>query len=857
MTRRGPLISLVLALIFSAFVVFAGYAGLGPLPPLGPTFNPETGVWAAAAGSKTPSTQSLSVPGLDHPVTVRFSAQGTAYIKAQDDHDLFFAIGYMQAKNRLFQMDLMRRQGEGLLSEVVGPAALSSDKFELQLGLLRTARANWASLSPHSSARKAVIAFSAGVNDVIRQDESHGTLPVMFKLLGYKPAAWTPVDSLVVQGDMTQDLDYTTAPVEYRLLTRSLGKSKTMSWFPIDEPNPQHPYDLGPYTKLPLTPIPSQAAVQGSRELAGGVPGGGLTASVGTSASSGSVRHAETVALQDAVTLTQTFRHDFSDSNNWAISGSKTANCQTMMAGDPHLSQTLPPIWYQISGQAPGYDFSGVSIPGVPMIVIGHNQNIAWSLTNVQNQATFMYQEKTSPSHPNQYFWKGAWRAMKVIHYSIPVKGAATSALTVKLTIHGPLMTQSGQTLAVDWIGALPSNDIQAILDMVRSENFSQFKHALSLWHSPSQNFVYADSHGNIGLISAGYYAEVQHGQPWTVLSGTGSDDIVGTIPYQAVPQAYNPADGLVFSANQREVTSAYPYYIGNSLDFFDTGYRADTIYNTLINAHHLTAADIARLQNNTQDYLAQLMVPKLITALSGTSSTPAEQTARHMLANWNGNMGVHSASATLWWYFINQYLKAAFGPWWTQYHVPTSTDPNLSLNATSEAATPLVEDLEAWTANDPTNPTFSLPDGTHRTAPAVMRAAFKSTVQILAKKLGPNPASWQWGKVHKRSFPSLAQIAALGYGPRASSGDQWTVDAADGGLLSEAGPSWRMIVNWRGPGKAPLAEGVYPGGQSENPMSPWYGNQIPAWWDGRYYPMGSVAQMAGKHQAALWTLNP
>ncbi|MDA8206885.1 MAG: penicillin acylase family protein, partial [Thermaerobacter sp.] len=259
----------------------------------------------------------------------------------------------------------------------------------------------------------------------------------------------------------------------------------------------------------------------------------------------------------------------------------------------------------------------------------------------------------------------------------------------------------------------------------------------------------------------------------------------------------------------------------------------------------------------NTQDSLAASMVPELIRALNGANLTPAEAQSAQLLRGWNGTMSLNSPEATIWWYFINQYLQATFGPWWKAKRVPVSHDPNLALKTTSTVGTPLVDDLEAWTANDPANPAFSLPDGTRRSAAEVMRQAFQRAVALLTKKLGKDPNQWQWGKVHFRDFASLTQIPELGYGPRPSGGDSWTVNAADGGLVSHAGPSWRMIVNWQGPGKTPFAESVYPGGQSENPVSPWYENQIPAWWTGHYYRMESFLQAKHEPGAAVWTLNP
>lgn len=859
MIRTRSIISLVLALLLSGLVIHIGINGFGPLPPLGTAFSPTRGVYTMASTALRPHTQTLTVPGLTSSVEIRYNAQGTTYIEAKTDHDLFLTIGYLQARNRLFQMDLMRRQGEGLLSQVIGPAALSSDRFELQLGLLRTARANWVHLN--SSSRSALLAYSVGVNDVIRSDEQHGTLPAMFKLLGYRPALWTPIDSLVIQGDMTQDLDYTTAPIEYGILAKSLTYTRTMQYFPVSEPNVQHPYDLGPYTKTSLAPMESQTLSQTTYDLTGGVPDNALPGQArslaGEASASLNDAHAATIALKDLADVTNSFHHSFSDSNNWAVSGSKTANGQAMMAGDPHLNQTLPSIWYQIAGTAPNFHFSGVSIPGLPMILIGHNANIAWSLTNVQNQATLFYRETINPRNKRQYKYMGSWRAMKEVHYLIPVKGHLPIPLTVQMTVDGPLMTQSSKTYAVDWMGALPSADVESMLDIIQSQNYAAFKKALALWHAPSQNFIYADRYDHIGLISAGYYPEVAHGHPWMPLSGDGSDAIIGTIPYSAVPQSYDPPSGLLFSANQREVTNGYPYYIGTTMDFFSTGFRADKIYQTLKSAKHITPVFFQHLENNTQDVLATQMVPELLKALQHATLSPEEKAAVAQLARFHGNMTVQSQGATIWWFFINQYMKSTFGPWWKADHVPVNIDPNLVLNTTTEVGNPLVDDLEAWTANDPENPAFSLPNGTRRTAQQVMVSALRNTVTLLQHRLGKNPQDWQWGRVHFRHFPSLAQVAALGYGPRPSSGDSWTVDAADGGLVSEAGPSWRMIVSWQGAKAPPFAESVYPGGQSENPLSPWYQDQIPDWWNGRYYAMTPITRIIANRHLVRWTLVP
>lgn len=820
-------VNLLASVAFAAAVVYVSANGIGPLPPLGPAFNPGTGVWQTGADAQLPTSQALSIAGLDQPAKIVFDANGVAYIDAKSDHDLFLCQGYLHARFRLTQMDLMRRQGEGLLSEIVGEKALSSDKFELQLGLQRTAEAEWTAMAPGDPGRTALTAYTQGVNDVIREDERTGKWPVMCKLLGYQPKLWTPQDSLVIQGIMTQTLDFTDAPLDYALLSKSLGYDRTMSWFPILPTDEQHPYDPGPYQKdapAPVLPSTEVSNAQWSAVL--------------------DIKQ-QLRALPDMAV------HHGSNSNNWAVDGSKTASGKPLMAGDPHLSQTLPAIWYQVTANSPNLHFSGVSIPGLPLILIGHNNHISWSLTNVQNQATLFYAEKTDSEHPNQYYWNGAWHLMKQVTYNIPVKGKATVPLRVDMTVHGPIMTEKGQTMSVDWMGSIPTPGIDVLLQFAQASNYTDFRNSLKDWHAPAQNFVYADENGNIGLISAGYYPIVKSGNPWMPLSGTGESDVVGTIPFDDIPQVYDPPSHIVFTANQRVVGNDYPYYIGTTYDFFDNGYRADEIYQTLSKGQKLTTRDMELLQNDLRDHLATLIVPQLLAQLKDADLPSEEAQARTLLQSWNHQMDADSAAATIWWTFWNKYLSDTFNPWWQHFKVPTTLDTDLKLGPSQVS---LNEDLEAWTLHDKTNAAFSLPDGTKRSASDVMLQAFHETVAQLSTQLDTQPNDWAWGRLHTREFTSLVQIPALGYGPLPSGGDNWTVDAADSsdGYLSTAGPSWRFIMDWG----SHQGEGVYPGGQSENPLSSWYENLIPAWWNGSYYPMYTdSSKLPPSKQGEVWTV--
>jgi penicillin G amidase len=852
-------VHILVALCASAAVLALLAFGYGTVPALGPALDPGHGVWTSAAGGELPRSQTLALPGLARPVSVSFTSQGVPSIRAHSARDAFLALGYVHAEFRLSEMDLARRLGEGRLAQLVGPSAVASDELELRLGLLRTAQREWADTPRSSPAAQALIAYSRGVNDYLAQARSSGQWPAVFSLAGVYPADWTPVDSLVVQSDLTQELDFTTMPLDYELLERSLGAARTMEWFPVLPPDQQSPYDPGPYANLGTAPIAPAAtaaravsaatqSVTGSATTTASVTSAGAATSPATTALpataspvSRQLATAASAILAEMSALPVGQVYSFPDSNAWAANGPQVAGGGAMLAGDPHIAQTLPSFWYQAAISAPGLEVSGISIPGLPGILIGHNQHIAWSLTSVQNQAALFYDEQTSASRPGEYFWDGQWRRVQQLHYTIAVRGRHPVSLTVDETVHGPVLTRAGQTVSVDWMGAIGSPDLAVVLDIDQASDFAQFSAALASWHAPAMNFVYADDQGNIGAVSAGYYPQVRGGTPWLPMPGTGADDVVGVIPYAALPQVYDPPGHVIATANQRPVGPSYPYYIGTTADFFDPGYRADEEYSYLGSHTQMTAASFAALQASLTDPLAARIVPQLLTALQGAPLTSAERAAQQLLAGWDYSMDQTSAAASVWWTFWSDYLSAVFQPWWTADKVPVSK---------GRAAVPIVpggegsldssldEVLEAWTLGDQQNPAFTAPGGPVRTADIVMRAAFGAAVAHLESTLHGSPAGWAWGRLHSREFPSLLGTKGLGYGPRAAGGDVWTVDSANGGLTSMAGPSWRMIVYWAPKTGTAVGEGIYPGGQSENPASPWYADQIADWWEGKYLLM-------------------
>lgn len=837
-----PWIHLALAVTVGGATLFGLSRPLGPAPALAPAFVPGTGVWTDLKQvAKHHVTQDLLIPGLRQPVQITFEADGTPHVKAKHDEDMWRAVGYLHASNRLFQMDLMRRQGSGMLAEILGAGALPADEFQRQLGLRRTAELEWAQI-PSGPTRTMIESYTAGVNAVIDSQTASSTLPMTFKLLGTAPRPWEPQDTLVLKGVLAQMMSLSDQPLYRALYADTLGYERTMEWFPIQPPNPQTPYMPGPYAKPDPQPMPLSAAQ---------IYQGNAQAASGDLLDKATVTAVRSLLDRIAQLPAGTF-HAEANSNAWAVDGTKTASGKPMLAGDPHLTLSLPSVWYQVQVESPGYRFGGVTVPGIPLALIGKNEQISWSMTNGQNQQTYYYKEKVDEQNENRYFWNGEWRDMEVRTEQIPIKGGGSKELTIRSTIHGPIINNLGQTVSINWLGAIPSTPsggLDSLRRVMQAERFDQFKEAFRHWQAPAMNYLYADQKGNIGLIGAGLYPVFpESSQPWLPMLGTGEDDFVGRIPYEQLPQVYNPPNHVIGTANQRQTGPDYPYYTGTTSDYAP-GYRANRIYEQLQSGEGFTSERFAALQNDVYDPLAAEIVPVLLQTLRSKTLSEQERKALDSLQSWDYRMDADSVPAALWWTFWQQYAVDVFDPWLKKYNVPTDQYERLG---EVQWHAPLHQSLQMWTLQQPDHPVFANPQtGTPRTAPDVMQGAFQAAVRSLVEKQGDDLDTWQWQNLHVRAIDSLLQIPALGYGPKGSSGGNYTVNVAPG-LRSPHGPSWRMIVDW-GTGQA---FGSYPGGQSENPLSPLYQDRIEDWWHGKYRPMLNFDQSA-QNAAYTWTLQP
>lgn len=793
----------------------------------------------------------VTAKGLKHEAHIVFETDGTPHVRTHDDADAYFCVGYLHAKYRLFQLDFMRRQGAGRLSEVVGPAMLETDKFQREINLVRLAEGEWKLVQQEASTKAALESYSAGVNAVIAEYRKSGDWPVFFKQLGYTPEDWTPQDSLVCNAVMSQLLSTTEVPIVYSMFEKSLGYDKLMKLFPLLPPNEQHPYDHGPYRKLPphAFPISPEQYFRG------------FQTEPHTLAADEAAAAAEPVSDTEASLELLNRFNELSDnsikrnrnSNAWAVSGEKTVSGAPMVASDPHLILTLPAIWYQVHLEAPGFEINGVTVPGIPFHFIGRNTHCSWGVTAGENASNFFYKEHTDAAHPNQYYWRGAWRDYYTTTTEIKVKGQDPVQHTYLSSVHGPIVTKQDVKYAFNWIYGVPSRGIVGLHNIVKAKNFEQFKATISVWEHSPLNFVCADHDNNIGIIGVGRFAIFKDGvKPWLPMSGTGEADIIGIVQKEAMPHTKNPQEHFVSTSNQRQVGPDYPYYVGTAT-YFDPGYRANRVYEILNSKRKIDVKDFADMQYDVQDYLAHKMVPVLAKNIATDKSlTALEKKALETLTHWNSKMLTSEVGATIWWSFWEHYMHETFDPWWNLAGVPIkefNTDPTDYMNSA------LDEVLETWTLTDPNNEFFTIPQtGQKRNATQVMLAAFKKTVASLTEKLGQDIATWTWGSVHSRVIASITGEPSLNYGPRACDGDSFTLNVAPG-MLATWGGSWRMISVLDGKFHG---QGIYPGGQSEDPTSPWYLDRLEPWWTGKYAPFVSYHEAEkDPHNKQRWELEP
>ncbi|HLX80686.1 MAG TPA: penicillin acylase family protein [Burkholderiales bacterium] len=737
----------------------------------------------------------VRLAGLAGPVEVLRDRYGIPHISAASLEDACFALGYVHAQDRLWQMEMNRRIAAGRLSEIVGAAGLETDRFLRTLGVRRAAEANLRNID--SDVRGMLEAYAAGVNAFLASDP---VLPPEFWLTGARPEPWSPADSIAWTKMMAWELGG-----NWRSELLRMRLAKTLSMARINQFMPPYPGEQPP-------------ALPDLKELYGALE-------------------------RDAVQLARFAPdNDGLGSNNWVVSGERTASGKPLLANDPHLGLTAPPVWYFAHLSAPGVNVIGATLPGVPGVVLGRNDRIAWGFTNTGPDVQDLYLEKLDAA--GGYLAPDGTRQFQVIEETIKVKGADPEQLRVRISRHGPVISDvlsetrqqapRGYAIAFAWT-ALADDDrtVQSSLRMARAREWDGFLAAARDFQTPQQNMVYADIEGNIGFVAAG---RVPVRKPANDLKGMAPApgwlakyDWDGYIPFEQLPRSFNPPSNAVVTANQRITPPGYAPFISSE---WQPPYRADRIQQLLDAVPKHTVQSFARIQADVVSLAMRELLPKLL------ATRPRSEEARKalaLLAKWDGAMAPDRAEpliAWAWWRELTRAIYAdelgeAFGANWL------ARAPFVSAVLSGD------ESYARW-CDDVRTPAVE-------TCGEVLALSLDAALADLGRRYGSDQAGWRWGEAHAalhehRPFgrqPLLAKIFDITV---PSPGDAYTVNVGRNNMNDEARPfanrhaaSLRAIYDLSNLEKSLY---IHSGGQSGNILSPHYEDLTAAWAKNEYIPM-------------------
>ncbi len=846
----------IVAVCTVSFIVLLSIP-FGIIPALGNFLNPS-GVWTVPFNAEYPNSMTIRDSQLSNDVQVYIDIYGVPHIYAQSDMDLFFAIGYLHAYNRLFEMDMFRRYGGGRLSELLGEDYLEVDKYMRTIGFYRRAELEVQYIKANESFYYNLLqSYCNGINKFI-SSITPANLPLEYYLISAKPQPWTVVDVVYIKYLQAWGLTPTQFDLDFTLLHEKL---------PEDVFNELYPnWTTGLPFEEPIIP-------EYHKSISG---------------ASSNTQFVQTIL--DLKKLMNSMPSIFGDSNygglgsnNWVVNGSKSLSGNPLLAGDPHLGHQIPSVWYEVHlVSKDGYNTTGVTFPGIPLIIIGHNDHIAWSLTNVGGDSAVDWYNETISANGTHYYYDGKWHKIKVYSSPIPVKGGKIVSFSHRETIHGPLLTDlisnkyseehPNVNLALKWAGINTPldgsyNSIRAIYGINKASNWTEFNESLKYWDTPPQNFVYADDQGNIAMTVAGAHPIRKQGVSGTpngsltgrfIQPGDGTgEEWAGFIPYGQIPQSLNPKQCYLASANQRSINANYPYYLGTNS--WASGYRAREINRVLRSKDNFTMEDFKKLQADNYDYSASQFVPILVqvwnySRAKGDKYTDDVIAAMNEIYKWNKSDQR---------FVMNRSLIAPtiYYKWIELYQKNTWSDEFSDWNATG-LKFPAITILENLTKNDPNSIWFNDTSiaGTQDRNYTLIKT-LNDTVDWLKSKLGSDISKWTWGNAHKVYFEHLTGLSILSRGPYTWDGSGWTPNNAYASwdedrkaFIAQIGPSWRMIIDL-GNSSAPLKSiGVFPGGQSSNPLSKHYDDQLQLWLNYDYHDLYFKSQVGVIEATILFT---
>lgn len=756
--------------------------------------------------------ENISTIKINSNIEVYRDSFAVPYIIASSDEDVAFSLGYLHAQERLFSMDLIRRAGEGKLAEILGEKALPFDKMFRTVGLERNLKNNLNKMDP--SVMKLLQAYANGVNEYI--DRQKGNYPIEFDVLGYQPELWKPIHSLIIIKMMAWELNISWwTDISFSELIQKLGKDKVMEILP-DYPENAPTIIADNFKYLPTINSTLVETDKAFRQMMG-------------------------------------WTGTHIGSNNWVVNANKSVSGKPIIANDPHLAFSAPGIWYAAVIKSKGWDAAGVTLPGVPGIVIGKSNSISWVLTNVMNDDSDFYIEKLDSSK-TKYLLDGQWQNLEIIKDTIHIKNKKDEVITIRETHRGPIISNIHPftfiyneseikipPISLRWSGNDFSDEMLAFYKINKANNWDEFREGVKYFGIPGQNFVYADASGNIGYIMGARVPIRASNNPTLVFDGTNSqNDWKGYVPFQEIPVILNPAENFIASANNK-VLKNFKYHISN---LWEPSSRIDRIRELLTSKVKQSVNDFEKYQMDQVSPYAKTITYYLLNAFEGIKVKDQNlNTALELFSKWDYDLNMYSQTPSIYAMFLKYLLKNIYydkmGDDLYNRFVFLANVPYRSLLQILDKPNSI------WFDDVNTKKIETRDD--------IIRKSLSDALTELEEKYGKDPVNWQWGEIHtvtfKHAFSGNFSLLDkfINIGPFEIGGDGTTIFNTEYPFAKSIeefsmfrhkefdnilGPSMRFIYDFSSPEIINL---ILTTGQSGNTMSNHYKDQTPLWLAGQY----------------------
>ena len=774
------------------------------IPPLGKFLNPTSGFWANAKSDEFKDLE-LRLDGVKDELNIHFDERLVPHIFAKNIEDAMFAQGYLHAKYRLWQMDFSTRAAAGRLSEVLGKRSLEYDRRRRKEGMVYAAE-NALEKWKESDFYPKLESYVAGINSYIKS-LSKSEYPLEYKLLDYAPELWTPLKSCFMSKNMADMLAGREYDLESSQSLEFLGQEEFEFLFP--EMNPKESPIIPLETAFDFDPVPL-----GDEETS--IPSMGYN----TTKRKINQNHGP-----DPYQV---------GSNNWAVNGKKTQSGYPILCSDPHLALNLPSIWYELQIKIPESNCYGVSLPGLPSIIIGFNEDVAWGITNVGHDIMDWYKIKWVDESKTSYWLDDQKVPVTMRYEEIKLNDGSKVTDSVKYTVWGPVdVYDSYPDLAMRWLAHdKPSGDeLNTFYHLNISKNHSDYYEALKEYDTPPQNFVFASEEGDIAIQVSGKFPLRRKNQGKFVQDGSSKkNQWAGYIPKTQVPHVKNPERNFVSSANQRSAGPDYPYYYIGSFEEF----RGRRLNDQLAAQATFDFEEMKRLQNDSYYILASEILPILLDALD-TNKVAAHQEIVNALKNWNYQYDVNSQSAVFFERWYQSFYRLTFDEIYAQDSIQDMLFPD---------SWRLIEIAET----DPNNKYFDRQSSSQiENLTDIANQSFDQMIEDLQEMDEKRKSSWT--AYQNTGVNHLLRIPAFSRNKLNNGGRSGTLNATS----RTHGPSWRMIVDLDP--KNRKAIGVYPGGQEGNPGSKYYDQMVDTWARGEYYDLHFMQSEDEKLKSRTFTM--